>query len=158
MEPGASEENERPDTLRIVNAEPAILPRVLLVDDEPTIRAAMRRFFSRLGWSVDEAPSGAVALEKLLTANDAEPYRLVICDIRMPGINGIDLHHRLAKVRPEILDRLIFSTGDVVSEEVAEFIETTHCLVLQKPFEFSTLLETVQLVNKRNDRTASGSG
>jgi CheY-like chemotaxis protein len=76
----------------------------------------------------------------------------------MPGLNGIDLHDRLLKERPRILDRLIFSTGDVVSEEVADFIDSTHCLVLQKPFELSALLETVQRIEVRNPRSAEGSG
>ena len=131
---------------------------MLVVDDESTIRVALRRFFTRLGWSVDDAPSGELALELLLNPESAQPYRLIICDLRMPGLNGIDLHDRLADARPEILDRVVFSTGDIVSEEVADFIETTHCLVLQKPFELSALLETVKRLDDRNNRSASGSG
>lgn len=142
---------------RAMSAQPGAEPRMLVVDDEPTIRTAMRRFFTRLGWSVDEASGGELALEKILYAADGNPYRLIICDIRMPGLNGIGVHSRLAELRPEILDRLIFSTGDVVSEEVANFIAKTRCVVLQKPFEFSTLLQTVQRVDERNDRSASGS-
>lgn len=149
--------HEKPVTLRVVSDHPTPPARVLVVDDESTIRVALRRFFTRLGWNVDEAPSGEVALEKLLTAADAQPYRLIICDLRMPGLNGIDVHDRLAEARPAILERVIFSTGDLVSEEVADFIDTTRCLVLQKPFELSALLETVQRLDERNDQTASGS-
>ena len=144
--------------MRVVSDQPAPEARVLIVDDESTIRVALRRFFTRLGWSVDEAPSGDVALEILLNAAEEQPYRLIMCDLRMPGINGIDLHDRIAELRPAILDRLIFSTGDLVSEEAAEFITRTKCLVLQKPFELGTLLETVQRIDERNDRSASGSG
>lgn len=118
--------------------------RVLVVDDESTIRLALRRFFLRLGWEVDEAPSGEEAIAKLLDEAEGQSYRLVICDLRLPGLSGIELHDAIAAARPELLSRLIFSTGDLVSEEVASFIETTHCLVLQKPFELSALLDTVQ--------------
>jgi DNA-binding response OmpR family regulator len=142
----------------VVNDPSAQPARVLVVDDESTIRVALRRFFTKLGWSVEEAPSGEVALEKLLNAEDTYPYRLVICDLRMPGLNGIDVHNRLAQARPAILDRVIFSTGDLVSEEVADFIESTRCLVLQKPFELSALLDTVHRIDERNDRSASSGG
>lgn len=157
MHSGPTEGDGIPPALRIVSEEHAPGLHVLIVDDESTIRVALRRFFTRLGWSVDEAPSGEIALEKLLSTGD-EPHPLVICDLRMPGINGIDLHDRLAELRPAILDRLIFSTGDLVSEEVADFIGRTKCLVLQKPFELKTLLATVQRIDARNDQSASGSG
>ncbi len=134
------------------------MPRVLVVDDESTIRVALRRFFSRLGWSVDEAAGGEEALEKLLATEDSQPYRLIVCDLRMPGLNGVDLHDRLAELRPAILERIIFSTGDTVSEEVADIIGKTRCLVLQKPFALSELLKTVQRVDNSSDRSASGSG
>ncbi|MFN8571621.1 MAG: response regulator [Gemmatimonadaceae bacterium] len=126
-------------------------PQVLVIDDESTIRMALRRFFSRLGWTVDEAASGEEALVKLLESGEDDRYRLIICDLRMPGLSGIDLHDRIAAERPRLLSRLIFSTGDLVSEEVAGFIETTHCLVLEKPFELSSLLETVQRISDRKD-------
>jgi len=157
MDAESREVHEKPVTLRVVSENPTPPARVLVVDDESTIRVALRRFFTRLGWIVDEAPSGEAALEKLLSATDAQPYRLIICDLRMPGLNGIDVHDRLAASRPAILERVIFSTGDLVSEEVADFIDTTRCLVLQKPFELSALLETVQRLDEGHDQTASGS-
>ncbi|MFN8583069.1 MAG: response regulator [Gemmatimonadaceae bacterium] len=130
-----------------------------MIDDESTIRMALRRFFSRLGWLVDEAASGEEALEKLLVPNPPDRYRLIICDLRLPGLSGIDLHDRIANERPHLLARLIFSTGDLVSEEVAGFIESTHCLVLEKPFELSALLETVQKLSAgRDDRPEAKSG
>lgn len=118
--------------------------RALIIDDESTIRIALKRFFSRLGWQVDDVANGEVALEILLqsgSAPDQPSYDLVISDIRLPGVNGVELYDRLKVSRPDILARMIFSTGDVVSSEVAEFIERTSCKVLAKPFELSTLLE-----------------
>jgi CheY-like chemotaxis protein len=124
--------------------------RVLVVDDEPTIRIALRRFFGRMGWTFDEASDGETALRMILgsfnATAQADVYSLVLSDLRMPGLSGIDLYERLRVERPEILPRIIFSTGDVVSEEAAAFVDSTSCVVLQKPFELSTLRRLIDQV------------
>lgn len=128
---------------------PAPTRRVLVVDDEPTIRIALRRFFARMGWQVDEAADGRAALELLLadSADPAElPFSIVLSDLRMPGLSGIDLYERLRLERPAVLSRIIFSTGDVVSEDAAAFVEATRCTVLQKPFELAALRDLVERV------------
>ena len=117
-------------------------PHVLVVDDETTIRIGLCRFFERLGWGVDEATDGDSALELLLSSGreDGVPdFHAVICDVRMPGLDGVGLHERLQHERPDLLSRMIFVTGDSMSEDVALFLESTWCLVLQKPFEFAQL-------------------
>ena len=117
-------------------------PHVLVVDDETTIRIALRRFFERLGWNVNEATDGDSALRMLLSSGRASGipmYHAVICDVRMPGIDGVGLHERLQEERPDLLSRIIFVTGDLASGDVARFLESTRCLVLQKPFEFGQL-------------------
>ena len=63
----------------------------------------------------------------------------VISDLKMPGCSGVELHDHVAAVAPELLDRIIFSTGDVASKEAAEFVQRTRCTVLQKPFELRAL-------------------
>lgn len=123
-------------------------PRVLIVDDETTIRIALRRFFMRMGWEVEEAANGEAALDILLGTGGAaaRTFSLIVSDLRMPGINGIELYERLKEAQPEILRRLIFSTGDLVSEEAASFVSSTDCVVLQKPFELSTLRDAIAQV------------
>jgi CheY-like chemotaxis protein len=117
--------------------------RVLLVDDEGTIRHALRRFFQRQGWEVDEAADGAAALTLLLDAPPEHAYDVIISDLRMPGVSGIEMHERLRSARPDLLGRIIFSTGDAVSLEAADFVRRSSCPVLQKPFELATLREMV---------------
>jgi two-component system NtrC family sensor kinase len=117
--------------------------RILIVDDEGTIRHALRRFFQRQGWEVDEAPDGAAALT-LLLADEPATYDVIISDLRMPGVSGIEMHERLRGARPELLRRIIFSTGDAVSLDAAEFVRRADCPVLQKPFELSTLRAMVE--------------
>jgi DNA-binding NtrC family response regulator len=120
----------------------AVRPRrALLVDDEPVIRQALRRFFQRQGWEVDEAEDGAVALDRLRGRWEREScgYAVIISDLRMPGVSGIDLYERIAAERPELLSRLILSTGDAVSAETADFLKRSACPVLSKPFGLAEL-------------------
>ncbi|MFN8666613.1 MAG: response regulator [Gemmatimonadaceae bacterium] len=122
--------------------------RVLIVDDEITIRMALRRFFTRLGWAVEEACDGETALDLLdgEAQGSAQRFDVVVSDLRMPGVSGIELYDQLKVRNPEVVRRLIFSTGDIVSEEAATFVRSTDCVVLQKPFELSALREIVDRV------------
>lgn len=113
-------------------------PRALLVDDESVIRKALRRFFERQGWAVDDAEDGAQALA-LLFAKGGPTYDVIISDLRMPGISGMELYERLAAERPRLLDRLIFSTGNSVAPEARDFLRRSACPVLNKPFELAEL-------------------
>ena len=112
--------------------------RALLVDDEPVIRHALRRFFQRQGWNVDDAENGGQALALLLTDGGPQ-YDVIISDLRMPDISGMDLYERLAVERPALLQRLILSTGDSVSPEASEFLRRSACPVLNKPVELAEL-------------------
>jgi PAS domain S-box-containing protein len=112
-------------------------PRVLIIDDESSIRAALCRFFARRGWDVHEASDGAEGLEAILSGK--VEFTAVISDLKMPGCSGVELHDRIAEVAPELLERVVFSTGDVASAEAAEFVRRTRCTVLQKPFELRAL-------------------
>lgn len=131
-------------------------PRVLIIDDESTIRMALKRFFTRRGWAVDEAPEGQTGIDKLLTAGNE--YTAIISDLRMPGFSGIELHDRLERERPALLDRLIFSTGDVASGEAAGFVARTRCTVLLKPFELSTLADAITRIQTASGQDAAPGG
>ena len=132
--------------LRTVSSEPDERgkPRVLVIDDESTIRAALRRYFKRRDWVFDEAEDGVRGLAKLLTPGS--DYTAIISDLRMPGMSGMALHDELARQRPELLERLVFSTGDVTSKDTAEFVQRTRCVILEKPFELSKLGETLERI------------
>ncbi|MGQ0640413.1 MAG: response regulator [Gemmatimonadaceae bacterium] len=123
--------------------------RVLVIDDEPTIRVALRRFFSRMGWEVAEAADGNAALAILIGSDSSADtsksrFDMVLSDIRMPGLNGMQLYDRLKTARPEILRRLVFSTGDVHGSETSDFVRDAGCLVVQKPFMLSELKEIAE--------------
>ncbi len=125
------------------------VPRALVIDDETTIRAALVRFFARLGWWSDEAEHGRAALERI-TAPGAD-YEVIICDLRMPVMSGMELHDHLAETRPELLKRVLLIAGDVTSAEVVKFLRRTACPLLIKPFELPELANAVNLMLKGDD-------
>ena len=99
-----------------------------------------------MGWRVDEAANGESGYSMVILdeqQTEGPPYDVIISDLRMPGLNGIELHDRLKENAPRVLRRLVFSTGDIVSQEAAEFVLSSSCVVLQKPFELAALRETV---------------
>ncbi len=123
---------------RPVPAPADVNARVLLVDDEDSIRVSLKRFFTRRGWQVSEARDGEAALSVLRSEN-ADSFALVLCDLRMPGMGGAELYEQLKLEFPQLIKRLVLVSGDVVSTETATFVATTECAVLEKPFELRTL-------------------
>ena len=124
-------------------AKPAVEPvglRVLLVDDEPALRDAARRFLEHSGIVTDVAADGEAALAAL----GGQTYDVIISDVRMPGMNGRDFIARLRKDRPELLRRLILSTGDTFAEDTAGLVAETGVPTLVKPFDFDTLERMVR--------------
>jgi DNA-binding response OmpR family regulator len=125
-------------------------PRVLIIDDEPSIRFALRRFFARMGWDVSEAADGRAALSLIMSASSdaggsaAAGYDMVLSDVRMPGLSGIQLYERIKAERPDIIARLVFSTGDTSGTEIAEFLSRIGCPVVPKPFRLSDLQDIAE--------------
>ena len=113
---------------------------VLIVDDEPALREAARRFLNRAGMTADTAVDGRAALEALAHAN----YDVIISDIRMPGMNGREFVTSLKRHRPELLARVILSTGDTFAEDTAALVAETGLPTLVKPFDFDTLERMVR--------------
>lgn len=121
------------------------LPRVLLVDDEESIRSSLRRYFARTGWEVAEAADGGDALIAIEAAR-TNPFDLILCDLRMPGMSGDALYARLERDMPEVLRQLVLVSGDVVAPEAASLLATARCRVLEKPFELKALAAVAQAV------------
>jgi len=143
-------QRERVAPTSALELQPTQPSHALIIDDERSVRMALRRYFERRGWQVTEAEDGAHAL-RLLEQPEASAYDLVITDLRMPGRTGLEVHDWLAVKRPEIFGRLIIATGDVVSPEIQAFVQRTTRPVLEKPFELSTLAALVERVAGRTE-------
>lgn len=115
---------------------------VLIVDDEAAIRLALGRWFVRQGWNVVQATDGEDALVRCLAA-PVGGFDLVLTDLKMPGLSGIELVDRLAKVRPDLHARVLIATGDVASPEVAALLGRTDRPLIEKPFSFEALAAVI---------------
>ncbi len=124
------------------------MPHVLIVDDEPGIRYALKRWFTRQHWTISEAGDGQSAIAQMLASDDDGDSRfdLVICDLHLPLVSGEELMRRLSAERPGMLARLILSTGAPVAQAAPGSVLSVHPHVLQKPFELATLRTLVQSI------------
>jgi two-component system NtrC family sensor kinase len=116
--------------------------RILVIDDEDLILQMIREVLTRNGYQVDVALDGESALRRLSQYH----YDLALCDWKMPGLNGREIFERLLAANPEMSRRLIFITGDVVSEQIREFLRERDKICLSKPFslgEFRSALNRV---------------
>ena len=102
--------------------------RILLVDDEPVVLRALRRFIVRFH-DVDIATSGAEALARIA----ADTYDLIISDLMMPGMTGAELHHALHERAPDLANQMLFTTGGAFTKETRDFVIEMGERVLAKP-------------------------
>lgn len=116
--------------------------KVLIVDDEPAIGNILARILSNKGHQAQTVTSGKAALAMLQDAG----YDLLVADLKMSGISGIDLYQTLKKKRPEMVDRIVFITGDTMTEETNEFLASAGRPYLAKPFTPIEFLETIEAV------------
>ncbi len=74
----------------------------------------------------------------------AHAFDLVICDLKMPRLDGKAFYRRLAEVAPALAKRVIFVTGDVAGTDAEAFLQESGCRWLAKPFRLGDLLRTVR--------------
>ncbi|NKE71161.1 ATP-binding protein [Candidatus Manganitrophus noduliformans] len=120
--------------------------RALVVDDEPMVLEVCKTALEQIGFVVDAVHSGEAALEQLTKTS----YDLLVADIRMPGMGGIQFLEQVGRVYPEILDRTILITGDAVNSVTSAFLNRTRITVLEKPFDLAELQHRAKSILERN--------
>jgi CheY-like chemotaxis protein len=116
--------------------------RLLLIDDEPGVQRALRNLLQRSGHEITIVENGHEGLAALQEGS----YDVILCDVRMPGLDGPGLYSELERRSPHLLSRLIFLTGDVLSPEVQDFFEQVDCPYLIKPFQVQDVRHLIQQV------------
>jgi len=119
--------------------------RSLVVEDEPTIARMCLRALGTEGFEVDVAIDGKAAKAQL--AENGDKYDLCLIDIRTPGMNGIELYQYLKETGSEMINRVIFTTGDVVNDEIKTFLDETGRPFLPKPFTLDELRSVIKTVS-----------
>jgi PAS domain S-box-containing protein len=115
---------------------------VLIVDDEPFLIDLLMEVLEDAGHRVDTASNGEEAHRKVV----ANRYDVVITDIHMPQMNGIELYRQILQERPELDGRVVLVTGDLVNGETAKFLSEVNVRTLRKPLEISRITETVRQI------------
>ena len=105
--------------------------RILVVDDEPTIREMFSDILTLEGHEIDTAQNGVNALDKIMHHSE---YDLIIADLKMPILDGPDLYESLKEISPAYEKKIIFATGDVISKSSREFLKKTGSPFIAKPF------------------------
>ena len=116
--------------------------RILVVDDEPTILDLFVEILGAAGYNVDTADNGVEAAQKVRNSR----YDVVVSDVRMPQMNGIQLYDEILAVRPELADRVLFVTGDLIDPDTVAFVERIGATTIAKPLEIQQVLRAIEAV------------
>lgn len=133
---------QRPPTPRAERTSapaPGRRGRVLLAEDDPMVRRALKRGLGSLHDLV-VVESGRDALN-LIAENPS--FDAIVCDLMMPDITGRQLYQRLLAEHPEMVDRMIFVTGGAFTPEDQAFVDALANPVLDKPFRIGTLRDLI---------------
>ena len=123
----------------------ARFPRIAVVDDDEMVRDMVGDALEAAGYIISLYPRASRALEVL----PHTPFDAVLCDMKMPEMDGAEFYHRLCKEAPYYASRFLFLTGDTQSEEARAFLEETQCRNLEKPFSMVALPHIVAEICKR---------
>ena len=118
--------------------------RVLVVDDEPMLCSAVERILS-VEHDVTVVQSARRALEIL---KDDARFDVILSDLMMPQMTGIELHAALVKIAPELAAKMIFMTGGAFSPSASAFLESASNPTIDKPFKPAALRRMVQTLIK----------
>jgi DNA-binding response OmpR family regulator len=104
--------------------------KILVVEDEPAICQVCLRTLTADGFEVDIAVNGAIARDML----SEKDYDLCLVDIRTPIMNGRELYKHILDEHPDFKGKVIFTTGDVLDEQLTSLLNGSERPYLPKPF------------------------
>ncbi len=109
--------------------------RILVVDDEPMIGVAIRRTLQR----EHEVVTLTSAREACARLSGGEHFDLILCDVMMPEMSGVDLHQELSRRAPEVTERTVFLTGGAFTPNARAFLNEVKNHKVEKPFSSEQL-------------------
>jgi CheY-like chemotaxis protein len=121
---------------------------ILVIDDEPSIVHALTRLLQRDGYVVETAGNGRHALAAL----QAQHYDVILCDLRMPELDGRAFYAHLRQRAPALCQRVIFLTGDSSAADNQTFLAQCGRPWLDKPYPIAAIRSTIQQVLGRMTR------
>jgi signal transduction histidine kinase/ActR/RegA family two-component response regulator len=136
-----------PSKLPAVEEKSSAAPaHILMIDDEVDLLTALTLALRHEGYRVDPVSDGKTALARLTETH----YDLILCDVRIPGLDGPEIYRQAKAIHPDMGKRIIFITGDTVSAVTRRFLEESGAPYLDKPFELDDLIKKVSATLKSN--------
>jgi two-component system NtrC family sensor kinase len=132
-------------------APATVRPRVLALDDEPSIRAFLRKALAAAGIDCEPVQDGQSALEILRQTT----FDVMLIDHRMAGMSGTEFYEAAVEARPELAERAIFMSGDVLNPDLRGFATERGLRLLAKPFDIDAVVRVVKEVLAALGPTAS---
>src|SRR4029453_4008578 len=123
---------------RPVKTTPAAARRsasILVVEDETQLANAVVEALEDAGYTVEHAADGKEALARI----EARPPGLIVCDLKMPRLDGKAFFRKLEATSPKLRRRVIFVTGDVAGPRPGQFLKKSGCRGLTRPFRIGKL-------------------
>ncbi|NOZ85896.1 MAG: response regulator [Deltaproteobacteria bacterium] len=127
---------------------------VLVVDDEPGIRDFLNRLLTREGMDVTTTDTSIGALH--LFKGGFVPD-VILCDLRLPDMDGSTLRRKTAKSYPELARRFVFITGDTANERSLTFMDQSSAPCLEKPFTRDQLMDALELIASTGNKASKAS-
>jgi CheY-like chemotaxis protein len=122
--------------------------RILIVEDEPVICEICLKVLTGEGYEVEIAANGKEGDSKLR----GKEYDLIIIDLRTPVMDGRQLYQRISEKYPDMTERVIMTSGEVVGSDMQSFLDKSGVAFLPKPFTSSELKKAVEGAFERIDR------
>jgi CheY-like chemotaxis protein len=113
--------------------------KILVVDDEPVVQDLLNDVLGDEGYKVEIVENGDDALERL----GSKDYDVILLDIKLPGMSGIELYEHIQKTAKSLASRVIFVTGDVLSADTMTYVLSAGIPYITKPFEAEQLLNGI---------------
>jgi len=134
------EEEAKPFESDAGEAGKSVKVKILVVDDEPTVTQVLKRVLTEEGYEVKAADTAKEALRLI----EGGKYALILLDIKLPDMSGIELYQHLEKTDKSSTQRIIFVTGDAMGTDTMDFFSRTGAAYITKPFEIEQLKKEVK--------------
>jgi PAS domain S-box-containing protein len=131
---------------------------ILVVDDESGVRIFLKKALTQMGHTVDTIADAQTAMEKL---DSGTTYDIILTDVRMAGISGIELYFHIIEKTPAMKNRIVFITGDIMGPDIKNFFTQNGLTYLTKPFSIETMREKINrilMTGQPNNNNLDGSG